>query len=100
MDTILTCLPPIDPDRIAPGRHRSIASVRPADARLLVRQEAADPTDGPQVLLCTEGSATVYAKQSAVLLERGAAAWIAADDGPIRLDAQQPTRLFRVTVGI
>ncbi|CAA0128333.1 Mannose-6-phosphate isomerase [Mycolicibacterium vanbaalenii] len=56
--------------------------------------------DGPQVLLCTEGSATVYAKQSAVLLERGAAAWIAADDGPIRLDAQQPTRLFRVTVGI
>ncbi|GAB3230225.1 mannose-6-phosphate isomerase, class I [Mycolicibacterium hippocampi] len=56
--------------------------------------------DGPQILLCTEGSATVYAKQSAVVLERGAAAWIAADDGPIRLDAQQPTRLFRVTVGI
>ncbi len=56
--------------------------------------------DGPQILLCTEGSATVYAKQSAVVLERGAAAWIAADDGPIRLEAQQPTRLFRVTVGI
>ncbi|MGB2921805.1 MAG: mannose-6-phosphate isomerase, class I [Mycobacterium sp.] len=56
--------------------------------------------DGPQILLCTEGSVTVYAKQSAVVLERGAAAWIAADDGPIRLDAQQPTWLFRVTVGI
>lgn len=56
--------------------------------------------DGPQILLCTEGAATVHAKATAVVLERGAAAWIAADDGPIRLDAQQPTRLFRVTVGI
>jgi len=56
--------------------------------------------DGPQILLCTEGAATVHAKESAVVLERGAAAWIAADDGPIRLDATEPTRMFRVTVGI
>jgi mannose-6-phosphate isomerase len=28
------------------------------------------------------------------------AAWVAADDGPIRLVAQQPTKLFRATVGI
>ncbi len=56
--------------------------------------------DGPQILLCAEGTATLHAKASAVVLERGAAAWVAADDGPIRLDAQQPTRLFRVTVGI
>jgi mannose-6-phosphate isomerase len=33
-------------------------------------------------------------------LERGAAAWVAADDGPIRLVAEQPAKLFRVTVGI
>ena len=56
--------------------------------------------DGPQILLCIEGAATVHAKASAVVLKRGAAAWIAADDGPIRLDATEPTRMFRVTVGI
>ena len=56
--------------------------------------------DGPQILLCTEGAATVHAKAGTVVLERGAAAWVAADDGPIRLVAQEPTHLFRVTVGI
>ena len=56
--------------------------------------------DGPQILLCTEGSAVVHAKSRAVTLQRGAAAWVAADDGPIRLVAQQPTKLFRATVGI
>jgi len=42
----------------------------------------------------------VHAKSGAVTLQRGAAAWVAADDGPIRLVAQQPTKLFRATVGI
>lgn len=56
--------------------------------------------DGPQVLLCTEGTTVVHAKASSVTLDRGAAAWVAADEGPIRLDAQSPTRLFRVTIGI
>lgn len=56
--------------------------------------------DGPQILLCTQGAVTVHAKANAVTLERGAAAWVAADDGPIRLMAHEPTRLFRVSVGI
>ena len=56
--------------------------------------------DGPQILLCTEGSAVVHAKSGAVTLERGAAAWVSADDGPIRLVAQRPAKLFRATVGI
>jgi mannose-6-phosphate isomerase len=56
--------------------------------------------DGPQVLLCTEGAAVVHAKSGTLTLERGSAAWVAADDGPIRLTAHQPTSLFRVTVGI
>jgi mannose-6-phosphate isomerase len=56
--------------------------------------------DGPQVLLCTEGSAQVHAKESVLTLERGAAAWVAADDGPIRLTADRPTKMFRATVGI
>jgi len=56
--------------------------------------------DGPQLLLCTEGSAQVHAKASVLTLERGSAAWVAAEDGPIRLVAEQPTKLFRATVGI
>lgn len=56
--------------------------------------------DGPQILLCTEGSTVVHAKTTAVTLDRGSAAWVSADDGPIRLVAQRPTKLFRATVGI
>ncbi|KQY04367.1 mannose-6-phosphate isomerase [Mycobacterium sp. Root135] len=56
--------------------------------------------DGPQVLLCTEGSVQVHGKSSVLTLDRGAAAWVAADDGPIRLVADQPSALFRATVGI
>ena len=55
--------------------------------------------DGPQILLCTEGSTVVHAKGSKVTLERGSAAWVAADDGPIRLASERPTKLFRATVG-
>jgi mannose-6-phosphate isomerase len=56
--------------------------------------------DGPQIVLCTEGSTVVHAKSTALTLERGSAAWVSADDGPIRLVAQHPTKLFRATVGI
>jgi mannose-6-phosphate isomerase len=33
-------------------------------------------------------------------LNRGGAAWVAADDGPIRLIAREPTKIFRATVGL
>jgi mannose-6-phosphate isomerase len=56
--------------------------------------------DGPQILLCTEGRTIVHGKSGALTLERGAAAWVGADDGPIRLVADQPTKLFRATVGL
>lgn len=56
--------------------------------------------DGPQVLLCTEGSVQVHAKSSVLTLDRGAAGWVAADDGPIRLVADQPASVFRATVGV
>ncbi|HEX7322900.1 MAG TPA: mannose-6-phosphate isomerase, class I [Mycobacterium sp.] len=56
--------------------------------------------EGPQILLCTAGSAVVHAKSGALPLHRGAAVWVAADDGPIRLLAEQPAELFRVTVGM
>ncbi len=56
--------------------------------------------DGPQILLCAQGAAVVSAKSSTVRLERGSAAWVSAEDGPIRLVAEAPTKLFRATVGI
>ncbi|MBB2991319.1 mannose-6-phosphate isomerase [Mycolicibacterium iranicum] len=56
--------------------------------------------EGPQILLCAQGGVTVHAKSDAVVLERGAAAWVTADDGPIRLMAREQTQLFRVCVGI
>jgi mannose-6-phosphate isomerase len=55
---------------------------------------------GPQILLCTRGSATVMAKSGNVKLERGSAAWVSADDGTIRVEAYEPATLFRSTVGI
>ena len=56
--------------------------------------------DGPQILVCTEGLVVVCAKSDEVTLHRGSSAWVRADDGPIRLRADQPTKLFRATVGL
>ena len=56
--------------------------------------------DGPQVLVCTEGSVIVRTKSEEIQMHRGEAAWVAADDGPIRVEATQSARLFRATVGI
>ena len=56
--------------------------------------------DGPQILVCTEGSAIVRAKTGELTLDRGSAAWVAADEGPIRLEASHPSSLFRATVGL
>jgi mannose-6-phosphate isomerase len=76
-------------------------SVLGLDGDLLGHEvDAPSRHDGPQILLCTEGSAVVHAKSSVVTLQRGGAAWVSADDGPIRLVAQRPTKLFRATVGI
>lgn len=59
-----------------------------------------DVSQGPQILLCTEGATTVHGKSQSLTIERGMAVWVAADDGPIRLVAQQPAKLFRATVGL
>ena len=55
--------------------------------------------DGPQILVCIDGSVTARAKSGEVRMDRGAAAWVAADDGPIRVEASVPSGLFRATVG-
>ncbi len=55
--------------------------------------------EGPQILVCADGAVVVGAKSGQLNLERGSAAWVSADDGPIRLIAEGPATLFRVTVG-
>jgi mannose-6-phosphate isomerase len=62
--------------------------------------DAPSTHDGPQVLLCTEGSTMVHAKSESLTLDHGMAAWVADDDGPVRLLAREPTKLFRATVGL
>jgi mannose-6-phosphate isomerase len=56
--------------------------------------------DGPQILLCIEGATAVHGKSEVLTLTRGVAAWVAADDGPVRLVAHEPTKIFRATVGL
>jgi mannose-6-phosphate isomerase len=56
--------------------------------------------DGPQVLLATSGTVQLHAKSSSLALQRGQAAWVPADDGPIRLVAEQPAELFGVSTGL
>jgi mannose-6-phosphate isomerase len=62
--------------------------------------DASSSHEGPQILLCSEGCTTVHAKSGSLTLDRGMAAWVAADDGPIRLVARKPAKLFRATVGL
>ena len=62
--------------------------------------DAAVRHDGPQVLLCTQGAVQLRAKSSSLTLERGQAAWVPADDGPIRLVAERLAELFRVSTGL
>ncbi|WP_099020362.1 mannose-6-phosphate isomerase, class I [Mycolicibacterium palauense] len=62
--------------------------------------DAACSHDGPQILVCAQGGAVVSGKADTVTLQRGQAAWVSADDAPIRVLAQAPTKLLRATVGI
>jgi mannose-6-phosphate isomerase len=85
---------------VTPAPEFAVSVLRLDRDRLGHEVDAPARHDGPQILLCTEGGVTVHAKSNVLTLEKGAAAWVAADDGPIRLVAEQPTKLFRVTVGI
>jgi mannose-6-phosphate isomerase len=82
-----------------PAAEFAVSRLRLDGAELRHEVDAPARHDGPQVLLCTEGSVQVHAKSSVLTLDRGAAAWVAADDGPIRLVADQPATLFRATIG-
>jgi mannose-6-phosphate isomerase len=83
-----------------PAREFAVSVLRLDAGDLGHQTDAPARHDGPQVLLCTEGSVQVHAKSNVLTLDRGVAAWVAADDGPIRLVADQPASLFRATVGV
>ncbi|MCB0931304.1 MAG: mannose-6-phosphate isomerase, class I [Mycobacterium sp.] len=55
---------------------------------------------GPQILVCTKGAVTVRSATGEVRMGRGEAVWVAAEDGPIRLESEQPSQVFRATVGL
>ena len=77
------------------------ASVLMLDGEHLGHDVDAPPRhEGPQVLVCTEGSVIVRTKSEEIQMQRGEAAWVAADDGPISVEATQVARLFRATVGL
>ncbi len=77
------------------------ASVLTLDGEHLGHEvDAPSRHDGPQILLCIEGATSVHGKSKTLNLNRGMAAWVGADDGPIRLLAREPARLFRATVGL
>ena len=55
---------------------------------------------GPQLLLCTQGGAVIYANGRQLEIARGLAVWLTAEENLIQLVATKPTKLFRITTGI
>lgn len=100
-----TLLPPVDRDGFE-QTYRTPAGEFAVSVLVLDGDDLGHEVDapcqheGPQILLCAQGSAVVRAKTDTLTLDRGSAAWVSADDRPIRLVAETPTRLFRATVGI
>lgn len=98
-------LPPVrqdglERDYVTPAEEFAV-SVLSFDGEDLSREvEVTSHHDGPQILLCSRGAAVVSTGSDSVKLEQGSAAWVSADDGPIRVVAEVPTALFRSTVGI
>jgi mannose-6-phosphate isomerase len=100
-----TLLPPVDKDGFeltyrTPAGEFAVSVLALDGDDLGHEVDAPCRFDGPQILLCSQGSVVVRAKSDTLTLERGSAAWVSADDGPIRLVAETPTRLFRATVGV
>lgn len=54
--------------------------------------------DGPHIFLCTKGTVTIRDAHRKLTLTRGDAAWVSAQDRPIRLLADRPSQVFSVGV--
>ncbi len=81
--------------------------VTPAPEFRLTRLEFdANSTDivvdasGPRILICTDGAVTATCGTDTLDLDRGRAAWIAADEPAIHLSTRTPTaQVFSAVVG-
>ncbi|MFE5645391.1 mannose-6-phosphate isomerase, class I [Rhodococcus sp. NPDC056516] len=90
----------------APGSGR-YEYVTPAPEFRLTRLEFdSNSTDlvvdssGPRILICTDGAVTATCGADTLDLDRGRAAWIAADEPAIHLSARTPTaQVFSAVVG-
>jgi mannose-6-phosphate isomerase len=96
---------PMHPDGLAliydtPAEEFAASMLTLGDDQVGHEVDAPSRHDGPQILLCVEGSTAVCGKSGNITLNHGAAVWVAADDGPIRLIAHEPTKIFRATVGL
>ncbi len=69
---------------------------------LAAGQEVTLTHDGPQVLLCTAGAASLSSPEGGALrLSRGSSAWFPAADGAVAVRAhEEGTQLFRATDGL
>jgi mannose-6-phosphate isomerase len=57
-------------------------------------------TGGPRILICTEGAVTATCGADTLDLDRGRAAWIAAEEPEVHLSARTPTaQVFSAVVG-
>ncbi|HEY0816692.1 MAG TPA: mannose-6-phosphate isomerase, class I [Pseudonocardia sp.] len=63
--------------------------------------EVAVPDDGPRILLCTAGEASLRADGTELALPRGGAAWLAASDTGVTVSVRAPgTQLFVASDGL
>ncbi|MBX7114023.1 MAG: mannose-6-phosphate isomerase, class I [Myxococcaceae bacterium] len=90
----------LEPTEAAPGEWTYATAA--ADFRLsrfsLSAAHAVKPArSGPEILLCTEGTATVEMGNASLTLKRGESAWVAAADGAYTASGNGV--LYRATVG-
>ena len=83
-----------------PAPEFAVSILRIGDDRVGSAVEVPKEHAGPQILLGTQGRVQVHSAGGELTLNQGAAAWIAAGEGPVRLVAEEPSTVFRATVGI
>lgn len=83
-----------------PAPEFAVTILRIDDDRVGSAVEVSRGHAGPQILLGTHGRVQVHSAGGELTLNKGAAAWIAAGEGPVRLVAEEPSTVFRATVGI
>lgn len=83
-----------------PAPEFAVSILRIGEDRLGTAVEVPKGHAGPQILLGTQGRVQVHSAGGELTLNKGAAVWIAAGEGPVRLVADEPSTVFRATVGI